>query len=306
MSEKKNSFLIGLFVLGAAALLLTGVVLFSSANFFAEKLKVVSFFNGSVKGLQVGASVTFRGVRIGQVEDVRIQLSSDKTLRIPVIMTIFPEQVSEIGNNNKHIFKSNKLALESMIDRGLTAQLEMESFVTGVLSVNLDFKAKSNKKLIGSFPDYTEIPTAQSSLEYLSSVFFELPISEITDDILSIVKNIRIFLESKDGKEIGMNLGESLSKFSETLLAGKKLINKIDTKIEPISSDLHEAVKQLKTTLSQAESTFLNVNDFVNPDTETGNDLRGLIEELKSASYKIKNLADYLERNPEALIKGKR
>ena len=159
MSEKKNSFLIGLFVLGAAALLLTGVVLFSSANFFAEKLKVVSFFNGSVKGLQVGASVTFRGVRIGQVEDVRIQLSSDKTLRIPVIMTIFPEQVSEIGNNNKHIFKSNKLALESMIDRGLTAQLEMESFVTGVLSVNLDFKAKSNKKLIGSFPDYTEIPT---------------------------------------------------------------------------------------------------------------------------------------------------
>ena len=79
-----------------------------------------------------------------------------------------------------------------------------------------------------------------------------------------------------------MNLGESLSKFSETLLAGKKLINKIDTKIEPISSDLHEAVKQLKTTLSQAESTFLNVNDFVNPDTETGNDLRGLIEELKS------------------------
>ena len=72
MSEKKNSFLIGLFVLGAAALLLTGVVLFSSANFFAEKLKVVSFFNGSVKGLQVGASVTFRGVRIGQVEDLSL------------------------------------------------------------------------------------------------------------------------------------------------------------------------------------------------------------------------------------------
>ena len=193
-----------------------------------------------------------------------------------------------------------------MIERGLRAKLDLESLLTGVLSVNLDFQDNSPMHIVGSFPDHTEIPTVQSTLEHLSSVLFELPIPELANDILGIVKSIRKFLESKDGKEIGMNLSDTLSDFSETLLAGKKLMNRIDGKLDPITSDIHIAVTQLKTTLEQAENTFVDIDDLISPNSETGDDLRKLIEELKGASYKVKNLADYLERNPEALIRGKR
>ena len=147
LNQRVSPALIGAFVLGAALLAMTAVVLLGSGRFFRRTSAFVLYFPGSVNGLRVGAPVKFRGVEIGSVEDVRLQLQPDQSVyRIPVIIGIDPEKITSLGGSETIL--NSPAAYQNAIDGGLRGQLQTESFVTGLLFVALDFVPGSSATLV--------------------------------------------------------------------------------------------------------------------------------------------------------------
>ena len=136
MSKQANKTVIGIFVVGAIALVVIAIVLLGSGKFFKQTLRAVCYFEGSVGGLNIGAPVVFRGVKIGSVTDVLLRADSTKlTFTIPVYIEIEPDKFTVVGARPKQLGQN----LKTFIDRGLRATLEMQSIVTGQMQVGLDF-----------------------------------------------------------------------------------------------------------------------------------------------------------------------
>ncbi len=152
MSRQPNKTLIGAFVVGAVALAVAGLFIFSSGKFLKETRTFVLYFDGSLKGLDVGAPVNFKGIKIGSVTDIKVELESEdfSDIRIPVLVEIDPDMIKESSallkkqdyqqwrERREAMQKAGKV-IKSMIDRGLRAQLISQSMVTGKLMIQLDF-----------------------------------------------------------------------------------------------------------------------------------------------------------------------
>ena len=178
MSKPISKSLIGAFVVGAVALLLVGVAIFGSGRFFVTRPQVVMFFQGSVKGLSVGAPVMFRGVPIGNVTDIELVSNvKEHTTLIPVFADFDPNRFRLAGAKRGEFSPLSQL--KSQIDAGLRAQLELQSFVTGQLMINVDYYPDTPVVLVGAEPGVPEIPTIPSAMQRLTKKIEDLPIEEI-------------------------------------------------------------------------------------------------------------------------------
>ena len=145
--SKANPAVIGGFVIGAIALVVIGLLAFGGTNWFAKRNKYVAYFPGSVKGLQVGAPVDFRGVTIGRVTDIKVLFNPEEvSARIPVVMEFDPTQIEVVGGEP---IMAGAEGAKRLIDAGFRAQLQSQSLLTGLLFVNLDFLPKSPVRLVG-------------------------------------------------------------------------------------------------------------------------------------------------------------
>ena len=327
MSKQANKTLIGAFVLGALVLIVTGVVVFGSGTFFRKVNRNVMFFEGSVKGLQIGAPIIFRGVQIGHVTDIALELNAkDLTAFIPVYTEIDPQKVIPIADKPSY----DQLYLQALIEKGLRAQLQLQSFVTGQLMVNLDFYPDTPIRLVGLEKKYPEIPTIPSSLEKLTKSFEALPLKEIADRLNETLAGINRLVNSRD-------LQTSISSLNQLLKNTDALVKNVNTKIGPLASDIKgttdaaraafvQAEKTLrfdegapgqiavsvKETLSAAQATLKetnkaveNINGIAAQNANLGYEIGRTLEQVAELSRSIRVLADYLERHPEALLRGK-
>ncbi len=150
MAKQANKTLIGLFVVGAIVLLVAALVLFGSGKFFTKTNRYVAFFEGSVKGLSVGAPVMFRGVRIGKVDDFQVYYDAkEQKFKIPVLITLYPDKVHGVGMEGDSSEAENRLMWDQMLKDGFRAELQIQSLVTGQLAVQLDFYPGKPLKLYG-------------------------------------------------------------------------------------------------------------------------------------------------------------
>jgi phospholipid/cholesterol/gamma-HCH transport system substrate-binding protein len=153
--NRANPKVIGAFVVGAVALVVIGVLLLGGAQWLTQKRTFVAYFEGSVKGLNVGAPVEFQGVRVGSVTDIQLQfLTAEKEFRIPVFIQIEPDKMTEVGRR----IELHGQLLKPLVERGLRAQLEMQSIVTGQLAVQLGFHPDTPIRLVQlvmiKYPNY--------------------------------------------------------------------------------------------------------------------------------------------------------
>jgi paraquat-inducible protein B len=333
MSKPANKTMIGAFVVVAVALAVAAVVLFGSGKFFRKTEPWLTFFQGSVKGLNVGSPVVFRGVQIGQVTDIIVGFDPTKLeVLIPVLLEIDPEKFKDIGPREE---RSDLSMHEALISRGLRAQLQIQSLVTGQLLINLDFYPDTPAKLIGmdrfkdkmKFEDRWEIPSVPTPLQELEKALSELNIKEITEDIKKAMNGIAKLASSPD-------VHEGIGILKNTLLAVQKLARNLDSKIEPLAtgidqtlvearagigdarklmneqgpalvSKIEKAAESATTALVQANTTLKTIENLSEEGTQLRYEVSAALTEIAAASRSVRVLADFIEQHPDAILRGR-
>ncbi|NLI80943.1 MAG: MCE family protein [Deltaproteobacteria bacterium] len=277
MSKKPSFTMIGIFVVGAIGLVVLGLILFGSGKLFKHRTLYVLFFEGSVKGLNPGAPVDFRGVKIGTVKDIKVMMTrKDLVLRIPVIIEIEPERITETQpekNQQKALERTEaKTVMEWLILKGLKAQLGIQSLVTGQLYVSLDFFPEKPLNLVGEEPSYPEIPTVPSSLDQFLSKLERLPLEEIMGKVMLALEGIADFVHSPELKDTLQSLNQAVkdvqalirnldsksgplaTSLQETVNDIQRLVRSLEQEVKPVLSGLSETLKDTRTLMRTAES----------------------------------------------------
>jgi paraquat-inducible protein B len=245
MSKPANKKVIGVFVLGAIALLVMALVIFGSGKIFKKTIPVVFYFQGSVKGLNIGSAVVLRGVQVGSVTNVVIQFNpQDLSLRIPVYAEMDPEKIERISGEMVPS-RERPAMLKRLIDHGLRGQLETQSILTGLLMINLNFLPKTPVRLVGTDTKQLEIPTVPTTLEALSEKLQKLPFEEIFNKLASAVSGIDKTINSPEVAGGTKNLAETLEEV-------KKLVRSIKQEVKPLSASLQETIKDTRNVLKNA------------------------------------------------------
>ena len=334
MAKKYSPTLIGGFVLGGIFLLIGALFLFGSGDLFKEKRRWVTYFDGSVGGLNVGAPVNFRGVRVGEVTDVRLQVDPKAlTARIPVYFEIDPDRVEWVGGR---IAQSAKMAA----DAGLRAKLAMQSQVTGQMQIELDLLPDTPAVLVGTDPNVSEVPSAKSEFDVLREQVSGLPLRDLLASIDRTVNNIDRLVNSPEMREGVRALSNSLAE-TEKLMAGlnegaKPLLHEMtataqsvrqtsdqanaslralegDTRAtlgdvrgltNSLRGDLRSTLRSADLALQQARTTLASVDGLVADDSSSRADIDHALQNLAQASSALRSFADKVERNPNAIIVG--
>ncbi|MCK9430345.1 MAG: MlaD family protein [Candidatus Omnitrophica bacterium] len=202
MSKKANKTLIGAFVIGAVFLLIIAIIVFGSGTLFRRTNRYVLFFDGSIKGLSVGAPVVLRGVKIGTVKDIHLVYDRKiEDLAIPVIIDV---ESSRIKNLPK---KLSVYDYNELLASGLRAKLDIQSFITGQLMIALDFYTDRPGKIHDIAKQYPEIPTLPTSPD-IFELMDELPIKEIADDLKEAVGGLNKLINSEGPYGLNSTLKE--------------------------------------------------------------------------------------------------
>jgi paraquat-inducible protein B len=325
MSRRANPALIGAFVLGAIALVVAGIMVFGSGRYFTDTRNFILFFPGSVRGLNEGAPVLLRGVRVGSVVDVDISLDPEKMgFRIPVLIEIDPEHISVLDGPPIGKERSPDEMARLLIARGLRAQLQLQSFLTSQLLINLDIYPDTEPRLVDVDTPYIQIPTIPSNLERLSQTLGEIPLEEMVRKAFLTLEGIERFvnapeltssLRSLDStlrevnelvESMDQRLGSTDRRLESTLREAQELLQNLNRQVEPLMSTLQETSLTGRQTLESAEQFMNSLEGMTGEDAEIRYRLTETLREVALAARSLRSLADFLEANPDALLRGRR
>jgi paraquat-inducible protein B len=324
---RANPAVVGGFVVGAIALIVIGLLLFGGTGWFVQRNQYVAYFPGSVKGLQVGAPVDFRGVTIGQVTEIRVQYDPQKvSARIPVIMEIDPTQIEVVGRDQA---VAQSAEPERLIEAGFRAQLQSQSLLTGLLFVNLDFYPDKPTRLVGGDEPYPEIPTIPADLEQLQQsagdVAARLPdlldqlngllvelnqgLEQTSGDFRSIVSNVAVI--SKQIREATPDVVARTAEATEDLrrVAGT-LEELLETNRDAIGAMIDEwtiAASAMRRTADQVDQLLAENRQGLRDFTQGGlYEYTGLAQDAQRLVDQITRITEELERDPARFLFGDR
>ena len=338
MDKKLNPTLVGAFVVGALFLVLFGVITFGSGRLFQKTYAFALYFDGSVNGLNIGAAVKAKGVEIGSVTDIRLGHDPKRDVPIiPVIIEIDLKKITSRGGTGLAL--TDPAALETVIQQqGLRGQLSMESFVTGLLYIDLDFHPGSPINYVQPpGAKYREIPTLPTALEEVQAEvkevianLKEIKIGELIDNANKTIEAVNRLVSSPEVKKLVVslnktltdidklvvNVGDQVDPLSESIKEAakvardaltdvQKLVRNVDGQVEPLSVSLADTSKSVRDAMVQAKKTLSTADGVIAEDSPLNHDLASALKELSAAARSIRILANYLERHPEALIHGK-
>ena len=315
MGRKANPAMIGAFVVGAVILAAAGILIFGSGQLFKHTSEYVCFFPGTVDGLNVGAPVRMKGVEIGSVVDIRLRLPEQdepmvtaRGVHIPVTIQIDDDKAAAMGARQQRLRN-----LKDLIDRGLRAQLNAQSFVTGLLFVQLDFRPEIPAAFVLPPDSKTqEIPTMPTTLEQVQSaaenLFRKLQEVHVEDLVRSFTQTadaIKNVVATPELKEAIQALPATVANLNQTVTSFRELSVHVDAKAGPLLDSLKGTSDKGGVALDQARGTMQSVEKFVEPDAPLSTELSGSLQEVAAAARALRLLASYLERNPSALVRGK-
>ena len=312
MSRQPNKTLIGAFVVGAVALAVAGLFTFSSGKLFTETRTFVLYFDGSLKGLDVGAPVNFKGIKIGSVTDIKVQLESEdfSDIRIPVHIEIDPDMIKESSalkkqdgyqkwrERKKEMQRAGEV-MKLMIDRGLRAQLISQSMVTGKLMIDLDFYPDKPARFVATEGEYVEIPTIPSRLDEIAKAIEEVPFKELIAKATLTIEGIERLVNAPELKDTIVTLRDTIQDL-------RSLIKNLDGGVGQLTSNVESTLKKTSDALVQATNTLTAVQGELKDTTPVIRyELSNSLKELADAARSLNALTDYLQRNPESLLRGK-
>jgi paraquat-inducible protein B len=303
--------LIGAFVLGAVALAVIGMTIIGSGALFRSATRYVMYFPGSVEGLEVGAPVKFKGVEIGRVREVRIHLGAYLTDygRIPVLVDIDDARVIKKGGA-----APSPAYIRTLVDqRGLRAQLQPESLVTGLLFVEMDLHPGT--PIVTVLPPdsaYPEIPTipstlaqAQETIMHILAKLEKADVDGLLTDTREAVADIHALVTRPALLQALDELPRTVADVHDTVIRLRHLATDLDRGAKPLVTDLRQASSQATATLEEWRGTAQRLNGALDPDSKLVTNVTSAVEEVTEAARAVRVLADALERNPGAILRGR-
>jgi len=316
VSRKANPTLIGSFVLGGVVLSVVAVAVFGSGQMFRETQTFMSFFDGSVAGLDAGAAVRFRGIDIGEVTDVLLDIPTEEDdresddFRVAVVYALDRTQLESRGGTAR---LDDPLEFDTLMALGIHAQLATESLVTGRKFIALDFDQSSVAEwepVVGA--PYPEIPTVNTGLERIEDELYGI-IAELgavqLDALVTVAAeafaDVGALAASPELSTAIAELPATIANLNEAVGGLQVLVANMDSSIIPIRDGFLETTEQASSTMDQLESTLDEVGVVLAPQSPIFVQFERAMIDLSAASRALRTLADYLERNPSALVRGR-
>jgi paraquat-inducible protein B len=340
MSKGASKTMIGGFVVVGVALLLVAVLIFGSGKIFSQKVKLVLFFEESVSGLTVGAPVVFRGVTVGSVVGIDLwSYPKELKILIPVYIEFDPAHFKMKGESQKV-----DLTFKHQIEKGLRAQIKMQSLVTGQLMIYVDYFPDKPLRLVKAEPRYPEIPTIPSGTEAMMKALNQIPVHEIALKATKALDGIERLINSPETREVVGTLNNTLKDFQkvagkvdgaldesrEALKDVRTLVKNVGAQVEPLAAETKGALGDARTLLKNADQEILplagglkttleetngvlaearnavkKASAMLSDESVLSGEFIGTLEEINKTMRSIQLLADYLKRHPEALLRGK-
>lgn len=338
MKPSALAFRVGLFVVLGLALLVTTIVFVLGGQVFTSREQVLMRFNGSVYGLSVGSPVVFRGVTIGAVTDIGLSLNRQADrIEIPVTAMLNRDAVMLLGPPQDSIAQ----ALAHLLDQGLSARLANQSFLTGQLYVDLDLRpALVKSRPIPPSSDVIDIPTLPSTAQALQAQLEGVDLKAALQDLTAIAKATREILQDPQLKTTLTNLAglsgelrtlaqtmqqevKPLSGAAQATLAqassAAKALTQAGERIAQAGESVTRVAQRLDTTLApdspllqsvqrtadELSQTAKSLRHTTGDDGELMQNLNRAASDVARAARQIGDLADLLQRQPDALLRGR-
>jgi paraquat-inducible protein B len=318
MRTRANARLVGLFVVGAVALAIVAVAVLGSGRLFRKTHNFVLVFRGNVNGLRVGAPVKIKGVTIGSVTDIQLRLhiglesvaGQNGGIEIPVLIEIDESRISRgvkgsgltIGEDVRHA-----------VQQGLRAQLAMESFVTGILYIDLDMHPGAPENFMmppNSTPQ--EIPTLKTTYEQAQSAAAKIisQLDKIQLDQLVTTANQTIaafgdLARSPDLKSALVSLNDTATSLSDTALSIQELTEHVDRQVGPMAASVQKGARDIDLAVQRAEVALQHIQTTLEPDSPLIYRADEALQNVSAAARSLRELGDYLQRNPGAIVRGR-
>ena len=265
MARQPNKTLIGAFVVGAVALAVAGLFIFSSGKLLKNTGTFILYFDGSLKGLDVGAPVNFKGIKIGSVTDIKVQLESEDftDIRIPVLVEIDRDMIKESSElikskgyqdwrkRREEMQKAGKI-IKYMVDNGLRAQLVSQSMVTGKLMIQLDFYPDKPARFVAAGNEHIEIPTIPSRLDEIAKAIEEVPFKELIAKATLTIEGIERLVNAPELKDTVVTLRDTIQDL-------RNLIQSLNGGVGTLTANVESTLKKTSEALVQATNTLTAV-----------------------------------------------
>ena len=310
MAKQANRTMIGIFVVAAVLLLAASLVVFGSGKFFRKTVSCVLYFDESVRGLNVGAPVLFRGVQIGSVTEVALQVDPAKLeTQIPIVIEFEPMKF-QLQEKDRQLTRDPRKNLSLLIERGLRAQLTMQSFITGQLLIEIDFHPGTPVVFKSRNRDRIEIPTIPSTTARIARTFDKLDLEGLQKSLEATLAGIERFVNSPE-------MTATLKSLQDLLQDTGKLIRRADRQVDPLANEVRGSLKDIGKLARNADAklgsmesgmdrTLASARSVLAADAPLMVELETTLKELAAMSRSLRLLADQLEQQPESLVRGKK
>jgi paraquat-inducible protein B len=330
VKTKVSPAIIGLFVLGAFALGLIALLSFGGMSLFNKPHRFMVYFDESIHGLDLGSPVKLRGVRVGRVVDLAVHYD-DVANKSVVVVTCELNRNVVTDEKGAELKIAGPKDIQTMVDRGLRAQLGVLGLATGLLYVELDFEdpAEYPASLPRTAPKFVVIPAVPSAIsEYqaslseiladLKNVDFtgisretkallatanrkigEADVKGLSDRVGRAADAVTAFVETPEAKQAFANLNAAL-------VATKEAVTRIDAQVGPVSEELKQTLANAQAALKTLEDTAATTRRFVQRQGDVGDELTLALRQVAEAASALESLANAIERNPSSLLVGKK
>jgi phospholipid/cholesterol/gamma-HCH transport system substrate-binding protein len=316
MKKGVSPIAIGAFVLGSVALAMVAVMVLWSGRLFTTTHKYVLYFSGDVNGLRAGAPVKLGGVQVGYVGRVLVSLSpmqhgQPPTLTIPVIVELSSNTAIQRGTG--YLDLDDPAVVKELIAQGLRGQLATESIVTGILYISLNMRPGSRAHFLeskrGKYPEIPTLPTPLQQAQELAmralTKLGQVDLDTLLNSLITTVKNTSELTSSPQLRAAINDLPTTIAKLGAAADSIQQLAGRANEELMQSSKSLQLTSANATQTLEQTQLTLKSLRDTIGAGSPMNYQLGQTLIDVSQAARAMKQLADYLDRNPSAILRGR-
>ena len=330
MKTKISPAIIGTFVIGAFALVVIALLTFGGVSFFAKPQRFVVYFDESIHGLTLGSPVKLRGVPVGRVVDLNVRYDEKSNLSVVAVVCEFSKD-KVTDSKGVSINVADRGELQTLVDHGLRARLGVQGLATGLLFVELDFLSVKDYPADSRLTElkYVTVPAVKSAISEFQASASEILANLKKIDFAGLSQELKALLATAQKQVAGLDLKsvaaqwtktgaavealatspeikQALVNLNATLVDLRATLAKLDGQVTTTGADVHATLAQAQATLQNFNATAGTLRNFINAQQGLGEGAGEAFGKLSEAADAVQRLADFLERNPNALLTGKK